>query len=353
MPTKSKQFRYPIQFGIYNRANCSVFNLLDGGLEPKQTKALGFVLAKSPMAFNAFVGLINSELGYHLNFDYQKDKICIDCEYSTTANKRMDVLIRCYDDYNRCKWALVVEAKSITANIKPVDVVKQLKGYISSPKLNGFSNNVYPVILTKVKCLSQLRLFNQTFTSISWAEVLWILQSVLQKNSNYTQEERLIKAYINYMEKITLSKGNSNRIMLIEREVLSVPAKRTIKHIEDTYIYECPADYRTYKTCLYLACRGTNGEITKLYRIDQIVEMELDNHSIDSSNLDGPVKERLKKYTKAAGASGRKRVFILDPDKSIILPRPVKQAVNNVNISYHDLCDFFQIPQTVILPHKP
>lgn len=99
-----------MEFRRYDKLNCSFFDLIDGDLEPKQTMALGYLLAESQLALTMLLRLLKIKVSY--------DNYIVDCEAQrkdVSNNDRIDILIRFYKNY----WpqlAIIIEAKSVRAN---------------------------------------------------------------------------------------------------------------------------------------------------------------------------------------------------------------------------------------------
>ncbi len=49
-----------MEFRLYNKPSCSFFDLIEGQNEPKQTKGLGLLLAKSHTALRHFLLMLNA-----------------------------------------------------------------------------------------------------------------------------------------------------------------------------------------------------------------------------------------------------------------------------------------------------
>lgn len=59
------------EFRKYDKVNCTIFDLIGGDLEPKQTMALGFLFCKLRSALKAFLKLIGVKVAF--------DKCIVDC----------------------------------------------------------------------------------------------------------------------------------------------------------------------------------------------------------------------------------------------------------------------------------
>ena len=66
-----------MEFRIYNELNCSIFDLI-GNKEPDQTKSLGYLLVKSPIAMKCFLQL--------MKFDAKEQKKLLNSNYRYVVN---------------------------------------------------------------------------------------------------------------------------------------------------------------------------------------------------------------------------------------------------------------------------
>ena len=99
-------------FRLYNRANSSYFDLIEGNTETKQTKSLGLLLSKSSLALESFFILLKRS-DKHVFIPELKTihKIIIDCELKSPNNEsRIDILIRLYTNKEPIA-AYVIETK--------------------------------------------------------------------------------------------------------------------------------------------------------------------------------------------------------------------------------------------------
>ena len=155
------------EFRKYGKLNCTIFDLISGDLEPKQTMALGFLLTKSEVAMTAFLKLIKCDIKYN--------KVIVDCEAQRKQydnNDRIDILLRFY--YNAIpQRALIIEAKSARANTSAQSAAKQVSKYTYGfSQLASFSNKIETISLTReVKEITPS-------ISISWSELISTLFNV-------------------------------------------------------------------------------------------------------------------------------------------------------------------------------
>ena len=192
------------EFRMYDKIS-TIFDLIGGDLEPKQTMALGFLFSKSRSALNAFLKLIGVKVTF--------DKCIVDCETQRNEednNDRIDILLRLYQDEHPVK-AIIIEAKSVKAKTSEVAANNQVQKYVSFPQLKGFSNKTTVTLTQNVKTLVE------GSTSITWLELV-------NELSRVQGEEPIIKDFINYILNI---KGNNMKHY--EEEIVSIPQETLTK----------------------------------------------------------------------------------------------------------------------------
>ena len=320
-----------MEFRRYNKVNCSLFDLISGDLEPKQTMALGYLLAKSESALKVFLKLIGvSKPNY--------DKYVVDCEAQKkrlNSNSRIDILIRFYKN-NHPLQAIIIEAKSVSAAVSSSAVVVQLLSYSSGFKqLNGFPQ-IDLVALTKVllplKSTVPLSPPIQSIQSITWTQLVSAFHDLTKK-----KEETLITEFINF---ITTIEGN---MKYYEEEILAIPAGKTRKAVMASGIYECPATYRSRKQTLYISFKDKRGEMDMLYKLIDKYIMDINAPSaIQTIDNELPgFADRMSTYKQIASYKpGVKRIYVLDLDNPVKLPNIVRPAENNASPAYYSISEF-------------
>ena len=313
------------EFRKYGKLNCTVFDLISGDLEPKQTMALGFLLARSKIAMQSFLRLINCKITY--------DKAIIDCEAQRKQNgnnDRIDILVRFYHN-NNPKHALIIEAKSARANTSAQSAATQASKYTHGfSQLASFANRIEIISLTReVKEITQS-------ISISWSELISTLFNVSSK-------DKLIKEFLDYFLNI---KGS---MKYYDEEILSIPARETYDAIMESGIYECPQDYSSRKRSLFITFRRNEGRMFRLFKLTDVFELDINDATaiaVIESSVPG-FSQRLSKYKQILltknnnNVSGNKRVYVLDMERPIILPVPVRPIENNAPPVYYGLHEFF------------
>lgn len=315
------------EFRKYDKIS-TIFDLIGGDLEPKQTMALGFLFSKSRYALNAFLKLIGVKVTF--------DKCIVDCETQRNEednNDRIDILLRLYQDEHPVK-AIIIEAKSVKAKTSEVAANNQVQKYVSFPQLKGFSNKATVTLTQDVKTLVE------GSTSITWLELV-------NELSKDPQKESIIKDFINYILNI---KGNNMKHY--EEEIVSIPAGNSYEAVVSSGIYECPVESkRNPQNPLFITFREKGGGAMKtLYKLLDVLELDLDDEAsiekVDEASIEKVgkqlnLKDRLDRY-KSIGTptKGVKRVYVLDIDDAITLPIPVTPMENNTPIINYKISDF-------------
>lgn len=315
------------EFRKYDKIS-TIFDLIGGDLEPKQTMALGFLFSKSRSALNAFLKLIGVKVTF--------DKCIVDCEAQRNEddnNDRIDILLRLYQDEHPVK-AIIIEAKSVKAKTSEVAANNQVQKYVSFPQLKGFSDKDTVTLTQDVKTLVE------GSTSITWLELV-------NELSRVQGEEPIIKDFINYILNI---KGNNMKHY--EEEIVSIPAGNSYEAVVSSGIYECPVEYkRNPQNPLFITFREKGGGAMKtLYKLLDVLELDLDDEAsiekVDEASIEKVgkqlnLKDRLDRY-KSFGTptKGVKRVYVLDIDDAITLPIPVTPMENNTPIINYKISDF-------------
>lgn len=314
------------EFRKYDKIS-TIFDLIGGDLEPKQTTALGYLFNKSRSALNAFLKLIGVKVTF--------DKCIVDCEAQCKEkdnNGRIDILLRLYQDEHPVK-AIIIEAKSVKAKTSEVAANNQVQKYVSFPQLKGFSNKETVTLTQDVKTLVE------GSTSITWLDLV-------NELSNVQGKEPIIKDFINYILNI---KGNMKHY---EEEIVSIPAGNSYEAVVSSGIYECPVEYkRNPQNPLFITFREKGGGAMKtLYKLLDVLELDLDDEAsiekVDEASIEKVgkqlnLKSRLDRY-KSFGTptKGVKRVYVLDIDDAITLPIPVTPMENNTPIINNKISDF-------------
>ena len=345
------QTQYDTIFRCYEKKNSkvgfsyvgsSVFSLI-GKKEPDQTKALGFVLARSKSAMEGFLTLIGATQAKQLIY-YE---CIVDCELmmpNKSSYDRADIVIR----FPTKKYAVIIEAKSLNADTSMGQALLQGNGY--AQQLSGYTIKV--VSLTSNKDLSSnavSSVSNITSVSLTWGDIVNLFDELISKG----KAQWLEKDFLSYIIKI-------NGIMnYYDVEVYSIPAQRTHKYVDSCGIYECPVnkgryDKRAQHRPLYMAFRGKNGSVKKLYKVQDLIQMPLAGQRFDTikKDLDPTLRQQIEKYIIDSQYDSTcfddKWIFVLDLNNVITLPNEVIYLKNNAfTETTRPLAAYFAQPTTV------
>lgn len=318
-------------FRKYNNFNTSIFDLIDGKTEVKQTTALGYLLANQDKVLDDFFKQKEIKRLWGNTKINKYSKIIIHTELYSKSRKRADIVIQLYKN-NIPEKALIIEAKSISLNISPYDVTKQIDGYLNKEEfeqLKGFE--LYGCVLTK----NNLVLKSNKIASISWNAILKIL----------AENKGLAKEYLNFLTNIN---GTMN---FYEKEVYSIPAGGSYKYQYGyPFIYECPNEGKNYKSIkkpLYFAFRKKGGIMERLFGLDEVII--LNPHQdfqmfMENPNYSDEVKQRVKNYCdrlwgKDEYDDNEKQFFILSTSNQIELEHKPKPLSNNAFRAYYKLSE--------------
>ena len=316
----------------------SLFELI-GKKEPDQTKALGYVLARSQLALRYFLLLIVPTKTIVTKL--LKDNYLVDCELMFKTDegtfKRADIVIR-FPNY---KYAILVEAKSLNAKTSSIIASAQGIGYVN------LSNGEYKIQVVSITSIIEYRDgIASDVVQLRWNDIVNLFEDFIIKHKK--EYLWLEKDFLNYLL-------NTNKLMnYYDVEVMSIPAKDTYEAIARYGIYECPAKKSMKNRCvrkpLYVAFRGDKGVVDKLYKLEEIITMPLEGEYFDAAleALDKTVKTRIRNYIKKCqptNPSEQKWVFILDLNHCINLPYKVKPKRDNSNTEVNrSLSEYFAQP---------
>ena len=329
------------EFRLYSRFRSNFFHLIEGALEPQQTKGLGLLLSKSETALKLFIKLMQSKYPT-LTIDLRKvDRMIVDCELPSSGKPRYraDIVMRLYAN-DKPLHAFLIEAKSIgKGGSSSEGAYKQVENYQDRDafaELREFADKVHFVILTKYGNFTAA----VNSISITWNDLINTFHPSAQSG-----KDELLTDYLNFITNIT------NSMKFYEQEVFSIPAGVSHDTVKATFVYERPATYKSFQKPLYLAFRKSGGgEMECLYSIEEIIELDFSSNYHDflrSEQYPIPVKQKIEKYVAAAKwetkgfPTDKKQVFVLS-DKVIRFmqpyPRPEK---NQAFTAYYSLADMF------------
>ncbi|MFD2696403.1 hypothetical protein ACFSQ0_00185 [Mesonia sediminis] len=328
-------------FRTYNTLNASIFDLISGTTEVKQTLGLAFLLSQDKKTLQAFLKLdeIKRVTG---NINLSKfSKVIVHSELISESGKRADIVIQLYKN-NEPAIALIIEAKTASKSVKGKMVIDQLQAYLKPeefPLLSQF--NTYGCTLTK----NDVVINHQSITAVSWHRIFEFLN----------KQKGLAQQFLSFISNI---KGT---MKFYEKEVYSIPAGGSFKYQYDhPFIYECPNEghqYTSMKKPLYLAFRKSPGGIMeKLFGVDDVIIMNphTDFEAFwNNKAYTKEVKDRVKYYCDNVWKgryydNNEKQFFILSKTNQIELPHHPKPLKNNSFRAYYKLSDILDRSTNIV-----
>lgn len=328
--------------------NSSIFDLINGDNETKQTKGLAYILSQYDKFLFAFINspkvkkVIKNKL--NIQIDYNRiSSIVVSAERFTIDKKRADIIIKIEQD-KLPLVALIIEAKNIKTYINQDTLSKQIEHYLE--------DNTFPDLINYPKIGIVLTKYNQNIPNvinINWNDIIQLLFDFCKKDL----KNSLIKQYLLFLTQI------DKAMKYYEKEVLSIPAGRSIENVEKYNIYVCPdtKDY-SYKKPLFVTFRAAKGGImNKLYKIEDILILNPTNKSEIESLLNSTysenIKNRIIEYIKASNYSDinyDERFYILSESENIDLPNNPKPQRNNAKFTYYTLKDI--LTKEIVIPES-
>lgn len=327
----------------------SIFDLISGEKETKQTKGLAYIFSQYNDFLFAFLESENVKqtISRRLqnNIDYKKlTSIEISAERPTTDKKRADIVIR-IDSERKPLVAIIIEAKSIKTNVNQQALAKQIKHYLDEEQFPELKNYLkVGIVLTK---------YNQSIPNlinISWTDIIQMLIDFCKKKN----ETEIISQYLNFLTQI------DKTMKYYEKEVLSIPAGSSISDVEKYNIYICPDNKNyNYKRPLFITFRQRNGGLMKkLYKIDDIIILNPSNQNeietLKNSTYSENVKNRILGYLNSSnyshGHPDDERFYILSETESIELHNNPKPMRNNAKFTYYTLKEI--LTKEIVVPES-
>lgn len=331
-------------FRLYNGGKSdlesTVFDLINGDLETKQTKGLAFIFKMYPNLFFEFVRILDVS-GKYKKLKLDATALDVSAERFTRSGKRIDILVK-VDIADKPCLAMIIEAKSVRLGVNAVSVFKQALGYLEPSELPDLVGYVkIPVVLTKYKTVAGNGVF-----SVSWNDLIELIERSADRKSGNIADQ-FYKFIV----------GVDREMNYYEREVLSIPAGISIDMVEKYFIYECPdLPAYNYKKPIFMTFRRSGGgEMNKLYKVADIVvlnpSVESDLLRLFDSDLDDSVKKRLSDFIGAMrydALDHDKKFYILSESDVIDLPNKPRPPRNNAKFTYYRLADI--LSKTEVLP---
>ncbi|WP_238917705.1 hypothetical protein [Clostridium sp. YIM B02555] len=239
-------------FKLYQEQNSklesSIFDLIDGGKETKQTKGLAYLLKLDTKIIEKIISLqsVSSKIETLLGNDIKKlrnsEFIQIDAEMISHGKPsiRRDITITFYSRsnaklINEKILVIVIEAKSVKLeNVK--NIKDQLKKYLD-PEHYPCDNNIPRIGISLTKYHQIFDGSNENFVSITWSDLIEIIRSEIRNNSNQILLQNILIEYFNFIA------GVDKNMNFYEQEVLSVPAGNTFNVIKKYNIHAFPSSY--------------------------------------------------------------------------------------------------------------
>lgn len=331
-------------FRTYNSLNATVFDLLSGDTEVKQTTAFAYVLSKDKNILQDFLNLeeIQRILG-KIKLE-RFNKVIVHSELISCNKKRADIVIQLFQN-NKPKIGLIIEAKSARINSSAKQIVNQISGYIRPKEFSELNHfEIYGCSLTK----NDLIMSDPQITAISWSNIFEMLNG----------KKGLAKEFLDFISNI---KGT---MKFYEKEVFSIPAGNSNKYQYDyPNIYECPNEgsrYTSMKKPLFMAFRKKLGVMEKIFGVDDIIIMnpKTDFQSFLKNNAySDEVKKRVTHYCNDLWGEenyddNEKQFFILSQSNQIELKHKPRPKRNNAFRAYYKLSELLNADKKIVETEK-
>ena len=266
----------------------------------------------------------------NLKFD-EITSIEVSAERLTLDKKRADIVIK-IDTKKKPLIAIIIEAKSIKTNVNQQSLSAQISNYLKDqqfPELSSYKK--IGIVLTK---------YSQSVpdvVNISWENIVNLLLDFCKK----LKLNEIITQYLNFLTQIDKS------MKYYEKEVLSIPAGKSLAMVQKYNIYVCPDTKNyNYKRPLFVTFRQANGGVMdKLYKIEDIIILNPTNQNevqaLKDSTYSDSVKTRITNYLTAANYNTPidydERFYILSETESIDLSLSPRPQRNNAKFTYYTL----------------
>ncbi len=316
--------------------NSSIFDLINGDKETKQTKGLAYVFSQyknllfSFLEFKPIKYRIKECLKLNIKYD-DISSIEVSAERLTLDKRRADIVIK-IDTKKGPLIAIIIEAKSIKKNINQQSLAAQISNYLDDQQFPELSNyKKIGIVLTK---------YSQSIpdvVNISWENIANLLWKFCKK---FNQNE-IITQYLNFLTQI------DKTMKYYEKEVLSVPAGKSLTMVQQHNIYVCPDTKNyNYKRPLFVTFRQAKGGVMdKLYKIEDIIILNPTNpneiQALKDSTYTDSVKTRISNYITEANYNAPidydERFYILSETEGIDLPLRPRPLTNYRKFGYYTL----------------
>jgi len=327
----------------------SIFDLINGERETKQTKGLAYVFSQYKSFLFYFLDFkpvkdgLNNCLKSNLIFE-NITSIEVSAERFTTDRKRADIVIK-IDSKKKPLIAIIIEAKSIKTNVNQQTLSNQILNYLDDqqfPELISYQK--IGVVLTKYKQIIP------SIVNINWENIVQLLFDFCKKLS----PNEIINQYLNFLTQIDKS------MKYYEKEVLSIPAGKSLSMVQQYNIYVCPDTKNyNYKRPLFVTFRQANGGVmNKLYKIEDSIILNPTNQNeiqaLQNSTYPDKIKTRILSYLAASNYGTPieydERFYILSETDSIDLNLNPKPKRNNSKFTYYTLKEI--LTKQIVIPES-
>ncbi|MCG2419373.1 hypothetical protein K8089_10090 [Aequorivita sp. F47161] len=347
---KIKKSKIKTSFRLYSKnksdLQSSVFDLISGDRETKQTKGLAYVFSLYPDFLLKFLEIksVQSQIEKTIEREYDSKeiyKIEVSAEKMTKSKKRADIVLKIHFK-KKHSLAIIIEAKSIkSGNIN--NIGEQISFYMKNGEIEDLKNiPIIGLILTKYKHnISQV-------INLEWSFIINFILSFCKKKP----EHKILKDYFNFITNI------DNDMIFFEKEVLSIPAGRSFSKVEKHDIYDCPNNKNySYKKPLYVTFRKTKSVMEFLYKIEEIIVLnptdENEIIALNNSTLSTGIKNRILNYINEPSYNKQegieKRFYVLSKEKIELSQKP-KPAGHIQKHTYFSLTDI--LTKKVLIPES-
>jgi hypothetical protein len=325
----------------------SVFDLISGDKEPKQTKALAYLFYHNGPLLVDFLnspmlqGAVEKAAGKRL-LAKNIAALEVSAEKFTSAGDRADIVIT-IDGKDGPLLALIIEAKSAG------------KGHVNTDSLEGQIKDRYlaPGKFPDLSAYKKLGLVLTKYTKIidGVVNVTWDqLINFLVNHAGPEDDADLTGQYVHFLTHI------GGAMKFYEEEVASLPAGETAALIEKYQVYSCRAisGNARLKKSLFMTFREKGGAMSRLYKLETLITLNPLKpgalEGLKNSNSDpGHIKRLLgyiKDYPKYRGPfTDEDRLFyVFSTDGNIDLPHKPKPAKTGVFNAYYTLKEILTEP---------
>lgn len=347
-------------FQLYQEAmegyapSSTIFDMISSSsndLEPKQTKALAYMLASENKLLDSFLKKL---LGFQapelreLTFEIMAESYVK--SHDSNRNKRADIIIRSRDKLNRIRWAVIIEAKSMNIDITAPDQLTRQISYYCEQLGKKWRCEIMPVVLTK----NIDKTLGGKIRTVCWSQVIELVE-------NLKIDSRIYADFKDFMI------GANRKMHFYEKEVLAIACGKTYNHVMANRVYVCP-NKRSYhhKKSLYMAFIQDGGKITELLKPKARYILPIDVQEIQRIAIPKDDKDIIVEYfnnvrkgntatfhTSMKEYSNGAVVYVLSTEDTIVLPSAAKAQKPIQNKAYFKLADMLDPKKcSALIPAK-